>query len=53
MSPIASNHSDGGYFDANHHNAIAKYDEDAANEMKAKLQAQKKLLQEYERHRLL
>ena len=59
MNPIASNHSDEilrmgvDTIDANHHNAIAKHYEDAGNEMKAKLRAQKKLLQEYERRTLL
>lgn len=56
MSPIASNQSgetrstDLRFIDPNNHNIVAKHYEDAANEMKAKLQAQKELLQEYERH---
>ncbi len=56
MSPIASNQSGEAHsadlrsIDPNNHNAVAKHYEDAANEMKAKLQAQKELLQEYERH---
>jgi hypothetical protein len=36
--------------DPNNHDAIAKHYEDAANEIKAKLQEQKKLLEEYEGH---
>ena len=56
MSPIASNHSNEirsielGSIDPNNHNAVAKHYEDAADEIKAKLQAQKKLLEEYEGH---
>ncbi|SFN08301.1 hypothetical protein [Nitrosomonas communis] len=56
MSPITSSYSnemhriDLGTIDPNHHNAVAKHYEDAANEMKAKLQTQKELLQEYEKH---
>lgn len=36
--------------DSNNHDALAKHYEDTANEMKAKLQEQKKLLEEYEGH---
>ncbi|MDV6345698.1 hypothetical protein [Nitrosomonas sp. Is37] len=36
--------------DPSNHDAVAKHYEDAANEMKAKLQTQKKLLKEYESH---
>jgi hypothetical protein len=55
MSPIASNQSgethsaDLRSIDPNNHNAVAEHYEDVANEIKAKLQAQKELLQEYER----
>lgn len=56
MSPIASTQSneirsaDLRAIDPGNHNAVAKHYEDAAEEMKAKLQKQKELLQEYERH---
>ncbi|MCO6427637.1 hypothetical protein [Nitrosomonas communis] len=56
MSPIASNQSgethsaDLRSIDPNNHNAVAEHYEDVANKIKAKLQAQKELLQEYERH---
>ena len=36
--------------DPNNHNAVAKYYEDVAKEMKAKLREQKERLEEYERH---
>lgn len=36
--------------DPNNHDALAKYYEDTANEMKAKLQEQKKRLEDYEGH---
>ncbi len=55
MSPIANaqnnEHSaELRSMDLNNHNAVAKHYEDAANETKVKLQAQKKLLEEYEGH---
>jgi hypothetical protein len=56
MSPIVSNYSneirgaDVSFIDPNNHNAVAKHYEDVAKEMKAKLEAQKEQLEEYERH---
>ncbi|SFM87929.1 hypothetical protein [Nitrosomonas communis] len=56
MNPIGNIQSNESYsanlrnIDPNNHNAIAKHYEDTANEMKAKLQEQKKLLEEYEGH---
>ncbi|AKH36866.1 MULTISPECIES: hypothetical protein [Nitrosomonas] len=56
MSPIASTLSDGEivanrlFIDPNNHDAVAKHYEDVAKEMKAKLQAKKEQLEEYERH---
>ena len=56
MSPIASTQSneirsaDLRAIDPSNHDAVAKHYEDAAEEMKAELQAQKKLLEEYEGH---
>lgn len=56
MSPVGSIPDNEFYsdnlrvIDPSNHNAVAKHFEDAANEMKAKLEAQKKLLQEYEEH---
>jgi hypothetical protein len=56
MSPIAStmnNERVGAnqpFIDPNDHHAVAKHYEDVAKEMKAKLQAQKEQLEEYERH---
>ncbi|SDY82300.1 hypothetical protein [Nitrosomonas sp. Nm33] len=56
MSPIASTlnaeklGANQHFIDPNNHDVFAKHHEDAANEMKAKLQAQKELLKEYEEH---
>jgi hypothetical protein len=56
MSPVASNHGneirsvDLGTIDPNDHYAVAKHYEDMAKEMKAKLQAKKEQLEEYEQH---
>jgi hypothetical protein len=56
MSPIAStlnNEMVGAnqpFIDPNDHYAVAKHYEDVAKEMKAKLQAKKEQLEEYERH---
>jgi hypothetical protein len=56
MNPIASTLSDGEvvanqpFIDPNNHDAVAKHYEDVASEMKAKLQAKKEQLEEYERH---
>lgn len=56
MNPIGSIQSNESYstklrsIDPNNHDAIAKHYEDAANEMKEKLQEQKKLLEEHEGH---
>ena len=55
MSPMANTQSkvhsaEVRSIDPNNHNAVAKYYEDAANEMKEKLQEQKKLLEEHEGH---
>ena len=56
MSPIASTLSDEKlganqhFIEPSNHDAVAKHYEDVANEMKAKLEAQKELLEEYERH---
>ncbi|SDW81694.1 hypothetical protein [Nitrosomonas communis] len=56
MSPIASTLSDGEivanrlFIDPNNHDAVAKHYENVAKEMKAKLQAKKEQLEEYERH---
>ncbi|SFM36269.1 hypothetical protein [Nitrosomonas communis] len=56
MSPIAStlnNEKVGAnqhFIDPNNHIAVAKHYEDVAKEMKAKLQAKKEQLEEYERH---
>ncbi|SFI96534.1 hypothetical protein [Nitrosomonas sp. Nm34] len=56
MSPIASTLSNDEivanrlFIDPNNHDAMAKHYEDVAKEMKAKLQAKKEQLEEYERH---
>ena len=56
MSPLARNHSNEirnvelGSIESNDHRAVAKHYEDVAKEMKAKLQAKKEQLEEYERH---
>ncbi|TYP68403.1 hypothetical protein BCL69_11652 [Nitrosomonas communis] len=56
MSPIASTLSDEElvanqhFIEPSNHDAVAKHYEDVAREMKAKLNAQKEQLEEYERH---
>ena len=56
MSPIGSVQSNELYsdklrtIDPSNHDAMATYYEEAANEMKAKLQAQKKRLEDYDSH---
>ena len=55
MSPIANAQSNEHSaemrsIDPNNHNAVAKYYEDVAKDMKTKLEAKKEQLDEYERH---
>lgn len=56
MSSLANNQSSGTlsadmrFIDPNNHISVAEHYEDAVDQIKAKLQAQKELLQEYERH---